>query len=155
MGTSCGLIISHFMFLKSERWIANLEDITTKKHLAVVKIESAYKGLEKEAALPILKYIRSVHFQRYQLTSGDIAVLVGVKQLKEIKKVKLKGLRGKLATPSAVIMEQQFYVVLPTAKAHKQYHETGGPVLFAQRIHPLLVKKIIKWLQMELLIHKK
>ena len=30
------------MFLKSKRWIANLEDITTKKHLVVVKIEPAY-----------------------------------------------------------------------------------------------------------------
>ena len=66
----------------------------------------------------------------------------GVKQLKEIKKEKLKSLRDKLAAPSTVKMEQQFYVVLPTAKAHEQSHETGGAILFAQCIHPQLVKRI-------------
>ena len=46
---------------------------------------------------------------------------------------KLKILRKKLAAPSTVKMEQQFYGVLPTAKPVK-CHETGGAILFAQCI---------------------
>ena len=49
------------MLLKSKKRIANLEDITTKKLLVVIKIGPAYRGLGKEAVLPILKYAQSVH----------------------------------------------------------------------------------------------
>ena len=61
MGINCVLILRRFMLLKSKKWIPNLEDITTKKLLVVIKIGPAYRGLGKEAVLPILKYAQSVH----------------------------------------------------------------------------------------------
>ena len=104
------------------------------------KDRTCLQGTRKRGCTAHIEIYTICTFPEYQLTSGDTAV--GVKQLKEIKKEKLKDLRGKLATPSAIKMEQQFYVVLPTAKAHEQYHDTSGAVLFAQRIHPQLVKNI-------------
>ena len=53
--------ITPFYVAEIQKRIANLEDITTKKLLVVIKIGPAYRGLGKEAVLPILKYAQSVH----------------------------------------------------------------------------------------------
>ena len=92
-------------------------------------------------------------FPEYQLTSEDLAV--GAKQLKEIKKQKVKDIRHKLVTPSTVKIEQQFYVVVPTAKAHENFMR---PVVLLC-LHSVCIqswlKKFMSWLWKELPIHKK
>ena len=58
MGINC-FDITPFYVAEIQKWIANLEDITTKKLLVVIKIGPGYIGLGKETVLPILKYTQS------------------------------------------------------------------------------------------------
>ena len=80
-------------------------------------------------------------FPEYQLSSTDTTC--GVKKLKEIKQKKLQELKNNLLQPtSAVTLQYNHFVVLPTKEAHKSYHDTNRAASFAQRIHPKLVSKI-------------
>ena len=130
------LAIHHSMYLKLERW-----------NTCYYKEKSTGKGrtcLQRTQKLGCPAHIE-VHvitlFPEYQLSSTDS--MSGVKKLKDIKQKKLRELKSNLIEcTSTVTSEDQYFVVLPTEEAHKNYHGTNGAASFAHRIHPKLVSKI-------------
>jgi hypothetical protein len=64
------------------------------------------------------------------------------RQLRDIRETKLHALKQALDAKKSVHTTSKFYVCLPTNKAHDNCHPTGiiaGP---AQKMHPLIAKKV-------------
>ena len=80
-------------------------------------------------------------YPEYALSPADIKHLKG-KQLRQLRETKLHALKQALKEEKPVNAISKFFVSLPTCESHEKSHPTGivsGP---AQKVHPLISKKI-------------
>ena len=94
----------------------------------------------KWAAMRTLRFM-STSCTLSMLSPADIKHLKG-KQLRQLRETKLHALKQALKEEKPVNAISKFLVSLPTCESHEKSHPTGivsGP---AQKVHPLISKKI-------------
>ena len=97
------------------------------------------QGTRKIGCCAHIEIIQYTLYPDYQITKQEKEGLSSWK-LRLLREAKLKKLREELENNTAK-SQAKYFVSLPANEAHKN-HPTGADIAFAQKVHPLLIRKI-------------
>ena len=131
----------HFVQSEHRNMIANMENSTTSNVNERPSI-CVYSQPTRWDARPTRLSKNTTYIMNiYKITKTE-AKSLKVHEIRQLKKTRHTEINKALVAATQLKFEKRFFISLPTKEAHEKVHPTGIVGGMAQRVHPMISKKI-------------